>query len=91
MTKAKPKNKTAAAKAKPDILKHELVPQHEIVSKKEGDAVLKKYNVTKGQLPKILSTDPVVKMIKAETGDILKITRKSRTAGTSIFYRVVVS
>lgn len=72
-------------------MKHELVPEHEIISKKEIDAVLKNYNVTKGQLPKILSTDPVVKMIKAETGDVLKITRNSKTAGKSVFYRVVVS
>ncbi len=61
------------------------------MSKKESDAVLKNYNVTKGQLPKILSTDPVVKMIKAEPGDVLKITRNSRTAGKSVFYRVVIS
>ena|GEM_PF-462276 len=92
-TKAKAVGKKAKVetKAKPDILKHELVPEHEIISKKDADEVLNKYNITKGQLPKIFSTDPVVKMIKAETGDILKITRNSKTAGKSIFYRVVVA
>jgi DNA-directed RNA polymerase subunit H len=64
---------------------------HEIMPKKEIDEVLKKYNITKGQLPKIFSTDPVVKRIKAESGDVLKITRDSKTAGKSLFYRVVVS
>jgi DNA-directed RNA polymerase subunit H len=90
-TTAETKSKTAKAKAKPDILKHELVPKHEIISKKEVNDVLMGYNITKGQLPKIFSNDPVVKMIKAEAGDVLKITRDSKTAGKSIFYRVVIA
>ncbi|MFQ5886088.1 MAG: DNA-directed RNA polymerase subunit H [Anaerolineae bacterium] len=73
-----------------DIFKHELVPHHEILSKKEVAGLLKKMNVSKGQLPKILNTDPVVKKLDAERGDVIKIIRKSRTAGTSTFYRVVV-
>jgi DNA-directed RNA polymerase subunit H len=77
--------------AKPDILKHELVPEHEVMSKKDINAVLKEYNITKGQLPKIMSNDPVVKRIKAESGDVIRITRNSKTAGKSVFYRVVVS
>ncbi len=67
------------------------MPKHVVISKKEAKEVLEKYNVTKGQLPKIFSNDPVAKMINAESGDIIKITRKSQTAGKSVFYRVVVS
>ena len=67
------------------------MPEHVIISEKEVKEVLEKYNITKGQLPKILLTDPVVKMIKAESGDVLRITRESKTAGKSLFYRVVVS
>jgi DNA-directed RNA polymerase subunit H len=77
--------------AKPDILKHGLVPKHETMSKKEATAVLEKYNITKGQLPKIMSNDPVVKTIKANPGDVIRIIRDSRTAGKSVFYRVVVA
>ena len=77
--------------AKPDILKHALVPEHEIMSKKEIKEMLGKYNVTKGQLPKIMSNDPVVKRITAEPGDVVKITRDSKTAGKSVFYRVVIA
>ncbi len=72
-----------------DIRDHELVPEHEILSEEEARSILEKYNISKGQLPKILSKDPVVKKIKAEVGDILKITRKSPTSGTSTIYRVV--
>ncbi len=74
-----------------DIFEHELVPHHEVLTKKEVNALLKEKNVGKGQLPKILTTDPVVKKLNAESGDILKIIRHSRTAGTSTFYRVVVA
>jgi DNA-directed RNA polymerase subunit H len=68
-----------------------LVPKHEILPKEEVERVLEKYNITKGQIPKILESDPMVKKIKAKPGDVIKITRKSKTAGESIYYRVVVS
>ncbi len=73
------------------ILNHEYVPKHEILSDKEAERVLKKYKLSsKMQLPKILSSDPVVKAIGAKKGDIIKITRKSITAGEAVYYRVVV-
>jgi len=73
-----------------DIFKSELVPKHEILTKEEEEELLKKYKITKKQLPKILSTDPAVKAIGAKKGDIIKITRKSQTAGETYYYRVVV-
>ncbi len=85
------KKKEGSNIAKPDILQHESVPKHEIMAKKDVKAVLERYNVTKGQLPKIMADDPVVKMIEANTGDVIQITRTSRTAGKSVFYRVVIA
>ena len=76
---------------KVDISKHVLVPEHEVLTDEEAEEVLNKYNITKSQLPKILITDPMVKKIEAKVGDIIKITRKSPTAGESIFYRIVVN
>lgn len=73
-----------------DFQRHELVPKHEICSKEEVEEILKKYNAKLEQLPKILETDPVVKALGAKVGDVVKITRKSRTAGKFIAYRVVV-
>lgn len=73
-----------------NILKHELVPEHIILNEKEKKEVLEKYGINPENLPKILVSDPVVKAIGAKEGDILKIIRKSKTAGTSIFYRVVI-
>ena len=72
------------------ILEHEMVPKHEILSKKESEELLKKYGVTPELLPKISENDPVVQVIKAKKGDILKIIRRSPTAGESVYFRLVV-
>ncbi len=73
-----------------DILKHKLVPHHEILSQEEVEKLLKTYNIKKEQLPRMLLSDPVAKAIGAKEGDIVKIIRKSPTAGISIAYRLVV-
>lgn len=73
-----------------DILKHEMVPKHEILNKAESKELLKKFNVTPEKLPKIFSDDPVAVQIGAKPGDILKITRESPTAGQAFYYRIVV-
>ena len=72
-----------------DILKHELVPQHAILSEEEKKELLEKLKITQGQLPKILTTDSVVKAIGAKEGDVVKIMRKSITAGKHTYYRLV--
>lgn len=77
--------------ARLDILKHKLVPKHEVLPENDVAALLERFNITKGQLPKIMASDPVVKKIKAKTGDIVKITRESKTAGNAVVYRVVVT
>jgi len=73
-----------------DILKHTLVPHHEILSEEDVEKLLKTYKIKKEDLPQMLVTDPVAKAIGAKDGDIVKIVRKSPTAGTSISYRLVV-
>lgn len=72
------------------VTDHIYVPKHEILSEEEAREVLKRYNVRPEQLPYILSSDPVVQEIGAKPGDIIKITRKSETAGISVYYRLVV-
>jgi DNA-directed RNA polymerase subunit H len=41
-------------------------------------------------MPQVKSGDPAVKAIGAKPGDVLKITRKSTTAGEHVTYRYVV-
>lgn len=64
---------------------HILQPKHIKLSEKESEKVLKKYNLSKSQLPKILSTDSALPE-GCTPGDIIKIERK----GKKPFYRVVV-
>ncbi len=73
-----------------NILKHELVPYYTILSQDEVKKLLDAYGIRKGDLPKMLVTDPVSRAIGAREGDIVKIIRKSRTAGESIAYRLVI-
>ena len=71
------------------ILAHDLVPKHIILKEDEIKKILKKYNITKKQLPKILNTDSVIKELDANEGDIIMIERKSVVAGKVIYYRIV--
>lgn len=74
-----------------NILDHELVPKHEIISEKEKEEVIRRYGITSlKQLPRIFTSDPVVRALGAKVGDIIKITRKSPTSGETVYYRVVV-
>jgi DNA-directed RNA polymerase subunit H len=77
-------------RGKVSIREHVLVPTHEILDAEEVVELLKTYKMDKEQLPKIKSTDPVIKEIKSEVGDVIRIRRTSRTAGKSISYRLVI-
>jgi len=78
-------------KKKLDIKKHILVPKHSKLNEKEKKELLKKYHISLKELPKILKSDPAIKMLNIKPGDIIKITRKSPTAGEAIFYRAVIN
>jgi len=72
-----------------EVLSHEFVPEHRVLSKDESQKILKEISVTPSQLPKILNTDPVIMAIGAKIGDVLEVIRKSPTAGTTKYYRIV--
>jgi DNA-directed RNA polymerase subunit H (RpoH/RPB5) len=67
---------------------HILQPKHIKLNEKESEELLSKLNVSKAQLPKILSTDPILQE-GCNVGDIIKIERKE---GEKIeaYFRVVV-
>lgn len=73
-----------------DIFEHKLVPKHEILTPEEREKVLAQYKIKPYQLPQIKVSDPAAKAIGAKPGDILRIIRKSPTAGEHIAYRYVV-
>jgi len=69
---------------------HELVPTHEKLSVKEAKEVLDKHHASITELPKIHRSDPAIAGLQAQGGDIIRITRRSRTAGEAVFYRGVI-
>ena len=69
---------------------HFLVPKHELIDKKDVKNILEKVNASIEQFPYILASDPAIKNIGAKTGDLIKITRDSQTAGGISYYRFVV-
>lgn len=79
-----------------DPLSHQMVPMHEILEPEEAAKVLEKYDIKLHHLPKIKYKDAALAAlrdihgIKMEEGDVIKITRRSLTAGVFIAYRVVV-
>ncbi len=74
-----------------DIKKHTLVPKHQKLSDKEKEELLRKYNVTISELPKIIKSDPMAQGLGAKTDDVIKIVRNSATSGKTVFYRVVAN
>jgi len=69
---------------------HVYVPKHEIMTKKEAVEVLQKFNCKPTELPLIFVNDPAIVGLGVKPGDMIKITRKSATAGESTYYRYVV-
>jgi DNA-directed RNA polymerase subunit H (RpoH/RPB5) len=67
---------------------HILQPKHIKLSEKEAQELLKKLNISKSQIPKILVTD-VALPEGCQIGDIIKIERKTEDK-VNLYYRVVV-
>ena len=76
-------------KSKFKVDKHILTPKHIKLGEREKAQLLEKYHVTSKELPKILKTDAAIKGLDAKPSDIIKILRRSPTAGDAVFYRVV--
>ncbi|HXW37509.1 MAG TPA: DNA-directed RNA polymerase subunit H [Nitrososphaerales archaeon] len=69
---------------------HFLIPKHELLTHEEAEKIVTQYNSTPGLFPFLVATDPVAKEIGAKPGDFVKITRRSETAGESVYFRYVV-
>ena len=73
-----------------NVLNHVNVPLHVILPEDEVKELLKRYNIVREQLPKIRNNDPACRVIDAKPGQVVKITRRSPTAGTATAYRLVI-
>jgi len=74
-----------------EVSKHVLVPKHSKLSEKERKELFEKYAIDLPNLPRIFRSDPSIQHLDVKEGDIVKIFRKSPTAGEINFYRRVVA
>jgi len=81
----------SSQESKKSFLDHEIIPKHIILTEDEKKLLLEKYNIQPEWLPLVKVSDPVIRAIGGKVGDIVKILRKSETAGeNAVFYRYVV-
>jgi DNA-directed RNA polymerase subunit H len=74
-----------------NILDHILVPNHRVMKKSEVGEIMKKYNISDiTQFPDISRFDPVAQVIGLRPGQVCEITRASKTAVESNYYRVCI-
>jgi DNA-directed RNA polymerase subunit H len=79
-----------------NVLKHKMVPVHELLSEEEADKVLKRLKVTRDQLPKIKEGDAAIKTLEKAMNNsipeksIIRIIRDSQTAEEAVVYRLVI-
>lgn len=73
------------------VTHHVLVPPGRIMSNNEVDELKKRYNIsTLRQLPEVSRFDPQSQALGVRPGEVCEYTRKSKTAGSALYYRVCV-
>ena len=72
-----------------NILEHILVPPHRVLNEAEKIKIKNRYNIINDDLfPELSRFDPVAKAIGIRPGEVCEITRPSKTAITSFYYRI---
>ncbi|WP_455286298.1 DNA-directed RNA polymerase subunit H [[Eubacterium] cellulosolvens] len=73
-----------------DVFEHELVPEHEVLPKREAEELLGRLHIRPHQLPYLRADDPAARQAGAKPWDVVKVTRRSPTAGEVVVYRYVI-
>lgn len=74
-----------------NLIDHELVPKHFILTEDEKKEFLKSYNCKKKNLMRMNLSDPVARYYDMKVGDIVRIVRASENSGYSVNYRIVIN
>lgn len=73
-----------------DIASNQYVPKHTLLTDKQVLEVVKKYNISSKNMPKIKREDPMAKYIGARPGQVVRIDTFNPTNGTEPMYRYVI-
>jgi DNA-directed RNA polymerase subunit H (RpoH/RPB5) len=72
-----------------NIMNHQLVPPHIVLSAEEAKEVKRKYNIIDdSQIPDISRFSPVSQVIGLRPGELCRVYRPSKTAIKAEFYRI---
>lgn len=72
------------------ILEHDLQPEFQLLTEEEIEVFMDEYQLTKKQLSKMKSIDPIARYFNAKGGNIFRILRASTSSGIGIHYRMVI-
>ena len=91
-TRAKQNNIELIPKIFPSfqIFDHDFVSKHELLTPEEKEKFLEDFKVQAYQLPRINASDPAIIAVGGKPGDIVRVIRKSTTAGKYVAYRYIV-
>lgn len=74
-----------------NILNHSFQPKFRIISTDEKEEIKKKYNIMEDdKFPELSRYDPVAKAIFISPGQVVEITRPSKTSMLSTYYRICI-
>ena len=75
-----------------NIMKHQLVPPHKVLSDEEKTEVKKRFNILNDtKIPDMSRFSPVSQVIGIRPGEFCKVIRPSKTSIKSEFYRVCLN
>jgi len=72
-----------------NITQHEYVPQHIPLKQEEKMVLCRQYKLTDDKIPRIQHSDPISRYYGLDKGTVIKIVRRSKTAGRYVTYRIV--
>ena len=73
-----------------NLIEHDLQPIFEVLSEEEKEKLMEEYQLTKRQMSKMKSIDPIARYYNSKAGDVFRIIRPSTSAGVGIHYRIVI-
>ena len=73
-----------------NLVDHIDSPKYEVISDKEIEELQQSYMLQKKEIPKILTSDPVVSYFNLKRGQVIRIIRSSEQSGFAVAYRIVI-